>query len=377
MTTEDAGSRPPSPKRVKLDTATYKSPVDTTAVERDTQTEGGIHYRSYTLAQELSNYHAKGVTCVKFSPDRQWLATASADATARIAPLRPSTIDGAIDQAQILTLTGHAKGISDLSWTSDGRLLATASDDRTVRVWRVPQGKAVRVFRGHTNFVTCCSFSHSGSLLASGSFDETVRIWDVGHGTCLKTLPAHSDPVTAVDFCPDGTMLLTASHDGLVRIWDTQSGQCLKTLADGDASATAIGWAGFSPNGRYYLSCTLDSTVRLWDYVAAVPRKTYTGHVNVKYSSTAVVSNDEVVVGGDDGVVTVYNAQTKVVLQRLGVRNDALGDTNQPRPGVKAGISPAAAISVDRIVLQDGRRYIVVAYTDGKVRLYSATTSQS
>lgn len=341
---DDEGVRSPSPKRAKLDPQFDAiDAIDATAAtDRDA-------YRPYRLRRTLDGWHAKGVSCAKVSPGGTWLATASADATARIVPLG-AAMEG--EDCAPLVLTGHTKGISDLCWSHDSALVATASDDRTVRVWRARDGKARRVFRGHTNFVTCCTFNRSGSLLATGSFDETVRVWDVRQGSCLRTLPAHSDPVTAVDFCPDGTMLLTAAHDGLVRIWDTQSGQCLKTFADAESTAVPIGWAGFSPNGRYYLSCTLDSTVRVWDYVAAVPKKTYTGHVNVKFSSRPALSNAQVVIGGDDGAVTVYDAQQKHVLQRL----------DPP-------MHKSAAVCVDRS-MHGQERVLVVAYTDGSVRIF-------
>lgn len=42
------------------------------------------------------------------------------------------------EDGQILhTLSGHTEGISDLAWSPDGEFLATASDDKTIRLWNI------------------------------------------------------------------------------------------------------------------------------------------------------------------------------------------------------------------------------------------------
>ncbi|CCG83413.1 WD repeat protein [Taphrina deformans PYCC 5710] len=297
-------------------------------------------FRPYKLRTTVTG-HTRGISAVKFSHDGNYIATCSADCTVKIW-LR----DGTLHQ----TLSGHSKGVSDVSWSSDSALLVTASDDRTIRVWEAMSGRTVRLLKGHTNFVLCCAFNRPGNLIASGSFDESIRVWDVRAGTCLKTLPAHSDPAASVSFNIDGTMLVSCSHDGLIRIWDTASGQCLKTLVDQDSPP--VSFAAFSPNGRYLLSCTLDSTIRLWNFVSSTPLKTYKGHRNTKYTLNAEFCNSEVIIGGEDGNVTIWDAQTKRIEQVLKTGEDV-------------------AIAVSRHAGTDDTRILAVASLDNKLRIYA------
>lgn len=337
---QEPGDRPA--KRIKLedDGNRLKASAEATAVQLDyTLQSRSKHEDGYKLTHTIHG-HDRSISSIKFSHDGHYIATSSADCTVKI-----WTYDGVLHQ----TLSGHNKGVSDVSWSSDSRLLVSASDDKTLRVWQLQSTQSLRLLKGHTNFVLCCAFNKPGNLIASGSFDESIRVWDVRAGTCLKTLPAHSDPVASVGFNIDGTMLVSCSHDGLIRIWDTASGQCLKTLVDQDSPP--VSYAAFSPNGRYLLSCTLDSTIRLWNFVSSVPLKTYKGHTNTKFTLNAELCNSEVIVGGEDGNVTIWDAQTKVIKQVISTGQDV-------------------AISVSRFA-NDEHCLLAVASLDQRLRIYS------
>jgi COMPASS component SWD3 len=190
---------------------------------------------------------------VRISPDGRWIASASADGTAKIWD--------AATGAHLETLVGHMAGVSCLAWAPDSNTLATGSDDKAIRLWDrvtgspahavahrdnpsavtaaamkgltgkaaarrarmgVP-GEGVRGGKtgrgpllGHHNYVYCLAFSPKGNILASGSYDEAVFLWDVRAGRLMRSLPAHSDPVSGVDFCRDGTLVVSCSTDGLM-----------------------------------------------------------------------------------------------------------------------------------------------------------------
>ncbi|CAK7268025.1 WD domain protein [Sporothrix epigloea] len=284
--------------------------------------------------------HDGPIAQVRISPDGRWIASASADGTARIWD--------AATGAHMTTLVGHVAGLSCLAWSPDSNTLATGSDDKAIRLWdrvtaepahavgqqanendeddeeggggnrvAVPTAAALAVrfarrqlregingtngnsrassgdargtrlpLLGHHNYVYCLAFSPKGNILASGSYDEAVFLWDVRAGRLMRSLPAHSDPVSGIDFCCDGTLVVSCSTDGLIRIWDTGTGQCLRTLLLLNEDNPAVSNVCFSPNGRFVLAFNLDSCIRLWDYVAqpSIVKKTYQGHLNKRFS---------------------------------------------------------------------------------------------
>ncbi|KAH6634056.1 WD40-repeat-containing domain protein [Chaetomium sp. MPI-SDFR-AT-0129] len=274
------------------------------------------NYRSHLLLQG----HTAAISQVRISPDGRWIASASADGTAKIWD--------ASTGVHLETLVGHMAGVSCLAWAPDSDTLATGSDDKAIRLWDrvtgspahdvahrdnssegmgsvVMKGVAMRAaarrarigvpgegvrggrtgrgpLLGHHNYVYSLAFSPKGNILVSGSYDEAVFLWDVRAGRLMRSLPAHSDPVSGVGFCRDGTLVVSCSTDGLIRVWDTSTGQCLRTLVHEDNPAVAN--VCFSPNGRFVLAFSLDSSIRLWDYVSGSVKKTYQGHTNKGFS---------------------------------------------------------------------------------------------
>ena len=265
----------------------------------------------------------QSVASVRWSPDGNRLASASADGTV--------CIWDSESRSEVLRLGGessgdlgaHTHGISDVQWSHDGRLLCTCSDDKTLRLWDATSGECLRVLRGHTHFVMCCAFNRQGSMVASGAYDETVRLWEVKTGACVRKLPAHSDPVTAVDFSADSSLLVSSSHDGLCRIWDAETGSCLKTMLS--PANPPISFARFTPNGRYVLTASMgddECCLKLWNYETGKAEKVYRGHTNSKYCLfgsffTHNAQKPLVVNGSEDGSILFWDVTTQNIVHRI------------------------------------------------------------
>jgi len=203
--------------------------------------------------------HSAGVEDAAFSPDRQNLATASADGTVKVWE--------AATARELRTLRGHQGPVSRLAYSPDGAYLASAGKDKTIRIWNPASGRPLRTIDFRTGAATCIDFSPDSRRLATGSADGTVCLWDVETGDEL--LPRREKGpgrVRSVVFSPDGRYLAATGGDELIRIWDLApegaTDDIPRTLRGHTSEVTGL---SFSHDGRRLASAGFDASVKIWE----------------------------------------------------------------------------------------------------------------
>ncbi|MBW4623147.1 MAG: caspase family protein [Cyanosarcina radialis HA8281-LM2] len=223
--------------------------------------------------------HTSWLTKVRFSPDGQTLASASADYTIKL-----WNRDGKLLQ----TLKGHSSWVIDIRFSPDGQTLASAGGDRAILLWKRDPKTGLflerpdRTLKGHDSWVTGVSFSPipptplnkggEGGILASASADSAIKLWNL-KGELLKTIPGQGASVWSVSFSPDGQMLAAANQDNTVKLW-SRDGQLLKTLEGHEDQVSSV---TFSPDGKTLASVSDDDTIKIWS-VDGHLLKTLQGH---------------------------------------------------------------------------------------------------
>ena len=105
-----------------------------------------------------------------FSPDGNWLATASEDNKTAVA-----VIWNVADGAAKLTLPPSPNGAKAVQFSPDGKILITAND-KGVNLWRVETGELLATLSEARLPV---SFNADMSRLATGARKNTALLWDV------------------------------------------------------------------------------------------------------------------------------------------------------------------------------------------------------
>lgn len=117
----------------------------------------------------------------------------------------------------IARLTGHQKLVNHVCFSPNGQWIASASFDNSVKLWEARTGKFVATLRGHVASVYRIAWSADSRMLISASKDSTLKLWDLRTFKIRQDLPGHSDEVYCVDFAAD--KVASGGRDKVLKIW--------------------------------------------------------------------------------------------------------------------------------------------------------------
>lgn len=119
----------------------------------------------------------------------------------------------------VVRMTGHVQLVNNVAFSPDAQWLASASFDGSVRLWAARTGKFAATLRGHVGAVYQLCWSSDSRMLASGSKDSTIKVWDLKTRKLKEDLPGHADEVYSVDWSPDGRHVATGGKDRNLKMW--------------------------------------------------------------------------------------------------------------------------------------------------------------
>ena len=216
---------------------------------------GVVVFDSHTGEELLRAPFDDGVCELRWSPDGNWIATASADSVGRV--LDATTGD------EISIFPDHHSFLCTVDFSPDGTQVVTGGDDGTARIWEAKTGRQTVLLAGHEERVGFASFSPDGRRVVTSSDDDQIRIWDVSPEGRREVLSVF-DPTVAIRarYSPDGSQFATASNTGVAGVWEAATGAPVLPLEGHESWVYSI---AYSHDGARLVTAGRDFTARLWD----------------------------------------------------------------------------------------------------------------
>ena len=189
--------------------------------------------------------HASGISAAAFSSDGEYVVTGSEDGQIKLTNIQKS------EEVKILQ---HEDAIRDLQFSPDDQWILSASADHTAILWD-GNGNKQAVFI-HEAAVNQARFTPSGNIVTA-SDDGTAKLWKQD-GELLVTFEHTAKVISAIPN-PEENAILTASHDHTAINWSMNGEK--KGIFHHDGPLVS---ATYSPSGGYILTASLDSTAKLW-----------------------------------------------------------------------------------------------------------------
>jgi chemotaxis protein histidine kinase CheA len=114
------------------------------------------------------------------------------------------------DQQTQWTLIGHTSNITGAAWSPDGRWIATISADRTARIWDASTGQSERILIGHSSALSALAWSPDSQRLLTAA-DKTLHLWQIVEGAQPLILTFDAEGVERLMLETDSVYLLSTS----------------------------------------------------------------------------------------------------------------------------------------------------------------------
>jgi WD40 repeat protein/predicted Ser/Thr protein kinase len=206
-----------------------------------------------SLPQAITFTNGFSVWDVKFSPDSSWFVMAGSDAV-EIRDASTGTLRRRLPANDFVTR---------LDVSRDGRRIVASTEGGTARVWDSVTGALVSPIIRFPHNIQYVEFSADGRWFIATAPGKIVWVYNTESGTLAMPPMTNAAPVVSAHFSPDQRSMVTATHEGFLEFWS------LPEVVERGVPARhkdLIWDVRFGPDGKSILTASRDHTAVVWDF---------------------------------------------------------------------------------------------------------------
>jgi WD repeat-containing protein 1 (actin-interacting protein 1) len=199
------------------------------------------------------------VTCVKFSPDGNYIASGDDKGKVRIWSFNEETKEVVVRKEH--SMLGGA--VTSISWTDDGQRICAAGEgkDMFAKAVLVDSGSKVGDLFGPSKNVIAMDMRKKPYRLVMGGENLEMYVFDGVPFKHAKTLHTHQNFVNRILFRPDGKQFASVSSDKNVVIHDSETLEPITTIEKAHTKGVMdIAWLGDDT----IMTCSTDNSLKIW-----------------------------------------------------------------------------------------------------------------
>lgn len=220
--------------------------------------------------------------------------------------------------------------VLNLAWSHDGQRIATAQRGGTAFIWDISRREAVSNLNGHGYPVTAVAWRSDDQQLITTS-DDGVIVWDTETGEQIQRLPQGS-ALSAI-WSEDNQQIMISTIFGL-RVLDAQTGEIVADYTTVEAGVGTIGelaWdsqyrrltAGGAVGLYIFSGDKLENIVSYFNEFTEDELDSEESGNRIGFITIAWHPSDQMIAGGENGMVRVVNPDTGDILMTLNAHPNA------------------------------------------------------
>lgn len=207
-----------------------------------------------------------------------------------------------------------------IAFSPDGQTLVTGGGEPSrggeLLFWNLNEpDKPAPVPDAHSDTVLSVQFSRDGTKLVTGGADKFCKVFDTAKRSQILLLEGHTDHVMGVAFNADGNIAASGAADRLIKIWDLETGEIQRTISNYSRQVTSIRFIG---DTNRIVSSNGDTSVKIHVTSDGKNERTFGGAKDYLYCSTISPDGSQVIAGGREAVIYIWNATSGQLITSFG-----------------------------------------------------------